>query len=88
MKKFSIPCQFGAAKAPFDIYVGQPKEDTHPVANQSSWLSKERGGQIPAKIMESFEKLHDLSKENNMPFEDLCAFAIEAAQKELEQEGQ
>lgn len=79
MKKFSVPCDFGGTVSDFVIYVGQPKEDSHPLHFQSTWLSKERGGAIPPAVMDSLEKLHNLSKENAVSFEELCVFAIGAA---------
>lgn len=80
MKKISIPCDFNGQKIPFPIYVGEPRPDKHPLQNQSSWLSTERGGSIPQEVMDSFEKLHGISKENKVPFEDLCVYALGAAQ--------
>lgn len=89
MKKFTIPCNFGGQKANFDVYIGNPKDGNHPLQNQANWLSTERGGQIPPEIMESFAKLLQLSKEKGVSFEDLCVYALEAAnkQKELEESG-
>lgn len=82
MKKITIPCDFNGQKIPFPIYVGEPKPDKHPLQNQSSWLSSERGGSIPQEVMDSFEKLHTIAKENNVPFEDLCVYALGAAQEQ------
>ena len=64
MKKFTVPCDFGGQKAPFDVYIGNPKPGNHPLQNQASWLSKERGGTIPQEVMESFQKLLDLAEKN------------------------
>ena len=76
MKKFSIPCDFAGVRAPFDIYVGEPHPDKHPLRHQSSWLLRERGGNIPADVMASFEQLHNISKENGVSFEELCVYAL------------
>ena len=76
MKKFTIPCDFGGQKAPFNIYVGEPESSKHPLQNQAHWLSSERGGNIPAEVMESFQKLFDISKENGVSFEELCVYAL------------
>jgi len=77
MKKFSIPCDFGGKKSPFDVFIGNPKAGNHPLVNQSNWLQSERGGTIPPDIWESFAKLLELSEKNGVPFEDLCAYALE-----------
>ena len=82
MKKFTIPCEFGGQKHPFAIYVGTPRDDRHPLQNQAHWLSSERGGNIPAEVMESFQKLHNISKENNVSFEELCMYALGQAAEE------
>lgn len=79
IKKLTIPCMFGNQKQPVDFYVGRPKPENHPIQNQSHWLSSERGGTVPSEIMDSLQRLHELSKKNHVPFVDLCAYAIESA---------
>lgn len=81
-RHFMIPCDFGGRKVPFPLYVGEPKPDNHPLQNQSWWLSSERGGTIPAEVMDSFEKLHKIAKENNVSFEELCVYAMGEAMAE------
>jgi Domain of unknown function (DUF2610) len=76
MKRFTVPCDFGSKKWPFHIYVGEPAPYRHPLANQSHWLSRERGGLMPVEVMDSFEKLHTIAKNNNVSFEDLCVYAL------------
>ncbi|QHD65514.1 DUF2610 domain-containing protein [Neorickettsia findlayensis] len=82
MKKFTVPCQFGPQTAPFTIYIGSPRRDTHPIYNQATWLSKERGGVVPQKVMDSLSKLRELAEENNVSFEDLCVYALKVAEQE------
>ena len=82
MKKFTIPCDFGGKKAPFDVYIGLPDEGSHPLEFQAQWLASERGGTIPSEVMESFAKLYSLSVKNGVSFEDLCVYALEAANEE------
>jgi Domain of unknown function (DUF2610) len=81
VKKFTIPCDFGGTQAPFNIYVGEPAADcNHPLQHQSAWLSRERGGTIPPEVMDSFKKLLDISRENNVSFEELCVYALGTAE--------
>lgn len=88
MKKFSVPCNFNGQMAPFTIYIGMPKDGNHPLHFQADWLSKERGGTIPQEVMDSIQKLKDLADKNNVSFEDLCVYALGAAQQEgAEDEG-
>jgi hypothetical protein len=82
MKKFTIPCDFGGKKAPFDVYIGMPKSGNHPLQHQAHWLAAERGGTIPAEVMESFAKLLSLAEKNGVSFEELCVYALEAANEE------
>ncbi len=86
MKRFTIPCDFGGQKAPFHVYIGEPDPKKHPLQNQSSWLSSERGGTIPADVMDSFEKLFKISQENNVSFEELCVYALGNANAEQQQQ--
>lgn len=87
MQHFMIPCDFGGRKAPFPIYVGEPKSDSHPLHHQSWWLNAERGGSIPQEVMDSFEKLHKIALENNVSFEELCVYAMGEALGAQNQDG-
>jgi hypothetical protein len=79
MKRFTIPCDFGKEKAPFHIYVGEPDPENHPLYYQAKWLKDIRGGLVSPEIMESFRKLHEISLENNVSFEELCVYALGTA---------
>ena len=88
MKKFTVPCNFNGVQAPFTIYIGSPEDSHHPLHFQADWLSKERGGTIPQEVMDSIQKLKDLADKNHVSFEDLCVYALGAAQQEQgQQEG-
>lgn len=86
MKRFTIPCDFNGTKHPFHVYIGEPKPDRHPLQHQSWWLSTIRGGTIPQDVMDSFDRLHKISMENNVSFEDLCVYALGTAAAEEGQE--
>jgi hypothetical protein len=64
-----------------------PKPGNHPLQNQAHWLATERGGTIPGEVMESFSKLLALSEKNGVSFEDLCVYALEAANEEKKRKG-
>lgn len=76
MKKFTVQCDFGGQRHPVTVYIGQPRDDKHPLQNQAHWLSSEKGGNIPAEVMESFSKLQNIAKENGVDFEELCMYAL------------
>lgn len=89
MRKFTVPCNFGNTQEPFTIYIGgETKDDQHPLHNQANWLSKQRGGTIPAEVMESLEMLKRLSKDNDINFEQLCAYALDEAIRRREEAGE
>lgn len=81
MKKFNIKVNFGGQEADFAIYVGTPQDGHHPLQFQAKWLSDERGGTIPDAVMDAVKQLYNLSKKNNVSFEDLCVYALGTAQK-------
>ncbi|WP_341763825.1 DUF2610 domain-containing protein [Candidatus Tisiphia endosymbiont of Beris chalybata] len=86
MKKFSVNCDFGGQMAPFTIYIGQPEPGHHPLHFQADWLSKQRGGTIPAEVMDAVTKLQDLANKNNVLVEELCVYALGSAQENVNEE--
>lgn len=82
MRTFSIMCDFGGQMSPFDIFIGQPEPNHHPLHFQADWLLKQRGGTILPEVMDAIAKLNDLAIENNVPLEDLCVYALGSAQEE------
>lgn len=91
MKKFTIPCDFNGVKSPFTIFIGEPESKHHPLHFQAEWLSKERGGNIPADFMETIATVKALADKNGVSFEELCVYALGVAQqssKEIDEENE
>ena len=88
MKKFSIPCSFNGQVSPVDFFIGSPNPANHPIQFQSKWLSSERGGQVPQEMMDSIAKIKIIADENNIPFEELCYYAINVANGSIENDNQ
>jgi hypothetical protein len=88
VKKFDANCNFNGQAFPVTLYVGNPAVGSHPLGFQSKWLNKERGGNIPQNVMDSFAKLTEIAEKNRVPFEDLCVYVIEELQSnnELQQD--
>lgn len=84
VKRFDIPCNFGGQMAPVTLYIGDPRQENHPLQFQNNWLSSTKGGQIPQDVMDSIAKIRDLAIKNNIVFEDLCYFAVKKANGTLE----
>jgi hypothetical protein len=85
VKKITLPCQFGDKVAPFNVYVGSPTtspDDMHPLEQQEAWLRRERGGVIPAVVMDSFRTLFEISLKEKVSFEELCVYALRSADQE------
>lgn len=83
-----IDCDFGGRIAPFPVYVGEPKADSHPLHHQAHWLQVERGGTIPPDVMASFETLQKIARENEVSFQMLCVYAFGEAQNGQNAEGE
>jgi len=88
MKKFVVNCDFGGQIAPFAVYIGAPEGGHHPLHFQADWLSKNRGGSIPPDIMDAVGRLKDLAEKNKVSLEELCVYALGAAQQEKDEEQQ
>ncbi len=88
MKKLNIPCNFGNTIHKIDFYIGNPKADNHPIQSQNHWLSSERGGSVSTEILDSLKKLHELSKNNDVDFSELCSYAIDTSNSYSEDESE
>ena len=86
MKKFTINCDFGGQTAPFNIFIGTPEGKHHPLHFQAEWLSKERGGTIPADVMDAISRLQKLAEKNGVSLEELCVYALGSAQEDQAQD--
>ena len=78
-KKLSIPCDFGQEQHKVDFYVGEPRDENHPIQNQSGWLSANRGGMVPSAVMESLKRIFQIAVEQKVPFAPLCEYAVNLA---------
>jgi len=88
MKKLNIPCNFGNSVHKIDFYIGNPKAENHPIQSQNHWLSSERGGTVSSEILDSLKKLHELSKNNDVDFSELCSYAIDTSNSYSEDESE
>ncbi len=77
VKKFTTNCDFSGTKRPVTLFIGESFSGVHPLAFQSRWLSKEKGGTVPNEIMDSFSKLKDIADQSRVSFEELCGHIID-----------
>ncbi len=76
MKKFTVNCDFEGQTAPFDIFVGSPKEGNHALTHQAKWLAEDKGGAVAPEVMEAISKLQELSSKHKVPLDELCVYAL------------
>ncbi len=76
-QKFTTNCDFNGKKIPVVLYIGNPALGSHPLAFQNRWLNKEKGGNVPSEVMDSFDKLVKISESSRISFEELCKYVIE-----------
>ena len=80
VKKFTYLCDFAGKKTPVTFYIGDSAKGTNPIAFQSSWLSKERGGTVPQDLMNSLMRLKEISDTQKVSFESLCEYVVKEIQ--------
>jgi Domain of unknown function (DUF2610) len=79
MKRFSFDCDFTGVAAPFDVYVGDPLEDKHPLFYQACWLLEERGGTIPQAVMAAVKSAQEQALRNGEPLPNVFLRLTQAA---------
>lgn len=70
MKKFTIPRS--QTESPIEAYIGEPADGEHPLAQQAAWLLRERGEQMPQRVLEAFGTLVDVARQQEVDFEELA----------------
>ncbi len=84
VKKLTVNCSFKNGVAPIVFYVGESAQESHPIQFQSQWLAKEYGGKVPKEIMDSLQKLKEISKKNRVSFVELCNYVFKEVNAEKE----
>ena len=80
VKKIVINCDFNGASQAVPFYIGDSALEKNPIGFQSRWLSEEKGGNVPEKLMDSLIKIKKISDEHAVPFDELYDFVV----KEIE----
>ncbi len=81
MKRFTVPVDFSGVSHPFHVYIWDAPNAPVPTDAQFDWVEQARGGRVPEDVRESFRKLFKIAKDNNVSFQDLCVYALNAAQQ-------
>ena len=84
MKTIVINCYFHKAQvySPFTLYLTSAIPGKDPLEDQARLLEEDHSGTIPEDVRESIRKLHILALKNNVNFQDLCEYALNAATEE------
>ena len=77
MKKLTVYCKFGEIGTfdKFDFYLSE-SNGRNPLFFQIWYLTNIRGGMLPQHILTIINELLKLSRESNVSFEELIAYAI------------
>jgi len=78
IKKFTVSCKIGDIESfPVHVYIFEVFPWRHPLETQFRYFKEERGFELAKDVMDSFERVHKIAKENNVSFTDLCVNALE-----------
>ncbi len=78
MLRFTIPLRESPGSPttfPFHVYL-PPPIGFDGIDNQVLWLRRSRGLEVASDIVESFQKIHRIARENNVSFPDLAEYAL------------
>ncbi len=70
------------------MYIWDAEESIIPLNNQFEWIEKARGCTVAPDIKDSFNKLFNIAKENNVSFEDLAVYALSNAAEEKKEQAE
>jgi uncharacterized protein len=81
MKRLTVPISCGAVTSAFNIYVWDWGLDEPPTTAQFDWLQKARGCEVSKDIVESFQKLYKIARDNKVSFQELVLYALNNSSK-------
>jgi hypothetical protein len=81
MKRFTVPITCGTVKSAFNVYVWDWKLDEPPSTAQFAWLEKARGCEVGKDIVEAFQKLYKIARDNNVSYSELTEYAVKNPNK-------
>lgn len=80
--RLKIPCDFAGKNFPFNVYVIEGPRGYAELLEQFRWVKEMRGGEVPMKVRDSFQRLNRIAVENNTDFRELCKYALDSNAKE------
>jgi hypothetical protein len=82
MKRFTIPVDVAGKKYPTHVYVMTGPRGYAELQDQFRWLEEIRGCSVPQDVRDSFRRLNEIAKENNVDFMELAVYALGTATSE------
>lgn len=82
IKRFTIPVDVGGRKYPTHVYVMTGPRGYAELQDQFRWLEEIRGCLVPQDVRDSFRRLNEIAKENNVDFMELAVYALGTATPE------
>jgi tetratricopeptide (TPR) repeat protein len=79
MKRFTVRTDFSGVKFPFHIYV---TDSWQSLEDQFVFVEKVRGGKVPKEVVDKFQRLYKIAKENKVSFMDLCVYSLGTVNKD------
>lgn len=79
MKRFTVPITCGTVNSPFHVYVWDWNLDEPPTTAQFAWVERARGCEVSDDVVEAFQKLYSIARENNVSFQELTVYALTQA---------
>ncbi len=74
--RFTIPCDFAGNKFPFDIYVVSGPRGFAELQDQFRYIEEIRRGKVPGEVRDSFLRLNEIAKKENVDYVELCKYAL------------
>lgn len=80
-QRITISCNFNGQITPVQFYIGEPREDYHPIHHQAEWLSKNRGGSVAPEVMENIKTVSELAKKYHVQVSELLSYALASQER-------
>jgi TPR repeat protein/serine/threonine protein kinase len=78
VKQFTVPCEVKGMpqKVPLPVYVTNAFKGNHPLEEEELRLHEDHDATLPKEVKDSFNRLYEISRQNNVSFVDLCVYAL------------
>jgi TPR repeat protein/CHAT domain-containing protein/exonuclease VII small subunit len=80
-KRFTMPINCGGISSPIHIYIWDWGREEPPTDMQFEWYSKARGCEAPQKTIDTFRRLYEIARDNNVSYKELVVDTLSAKKK-------